>query len=78
MSYACVSNACHVHVCSQCLYVPEAVLGHEVEEMEEFLQVVLQGRARQQQLVLDLVVAHDAEELTTTHAMSGFTEYIPS
>lgn len=35
----------------------------EVEEMEEFLQVVLEGRARQQQLVLDVIPIQETEKL---------------
>ena len=35
----------------------------EVEEVEKLLQVVLQRRARQQQLVLDIVTIQESEKL---------------
>lgn len=41
----------------------EPLWSQEVEEMEQLLQVVLQGRPRQQQLVIDLVAVQDPEEL---------------
>ena len=42
----------------------EPLGGEEVQEVEEFLQVVLQRGSRQQQLVLQGVVVEDPEELT--------------
>lgn len=35
----------------------------EVEEVEQFLKVVLEGSSRQQQLVLDVVATQEPEEL---------------
>ena len=44
----------------------ELLAVHEVEEIEEFLECVLEGRARQQQLVVEFVVNQHSEKLTTT------------
>lgn len=41
----------------------EPLWSQEVEEMEQFLQVVLEGGPCQQQLVVDLVAIQDPKEL---------------
>lgn len=46
--------------------LPEPLRREEVEQVEELLQVVLQGSSGQQQFVLQRVVVQDPEKLRET------------
>lgn len=56
----------------------EPLWSQEVEEVEQLLQVVLEGGPRQQQLVVDLVAIQDPKELRgEERGMSRGTEQRP-
>lgn len=59
----------------QCLL--EALGGEEVKQMEQLLQVVLQGSSSEQQLVVDLIPVEDSKKLNWSKSDSNANFLLP-